>query len=120
MEQFHQEILCQLRKNIIDDIDIDNNILEPLTCNYILKRKDIENIYTGATKEARAEKLLDVLPRYVYIFLFYMCTCFNLSYTFLPQLLFKFFILFLLINNNNHTCNYAYNYLFNNIKILIL
>lgn len=94
MEQFHQEILCQLRKNIIDDVDIDNNILEPLISNNILKRKDIQNIYTGATKEQRAEKLLNVLPRYVYIFLFYTCTCFNLSYMFLPPLLFKFLFYF--------------------------
>lgn len=73
MEQFHQEILRKLRKNIIDDLDIENDILEPLTYNNILKRNDIENIYTGASKEERAEKLLHILPRYVYTFFCFMC-----------------------------------------------
>ncbi|XP_019885106.1 apoptotic protease-activating factor 1 isoform X2 [Camponotus floridanus] len=63
MEQFHQEILRQLRKNIIDDLDIENDILEPLQRNKILERNDIENIYTGVSKEERAEKLLHILPR---------------------------------------------------------
>ncbi|XP_029674820.1 uncharacterized protein LOC115242566 isoform X2 [Formica exsecta] len=63
MEPAHQDILLHLRKDIIDDLDIDNDIVEPLASNDILKTRDIQSIYTGATKEERAEKLLDILPR---------------------------------------------------------
>lgn len=73
MKQFQQEILHQLRKNIIDDLDIENDILKPLLCMDILNRVDVESIYTGATKEERAEKLLDILPRYVYTFFCFIC-----------------------------------------------
>lgn len=63
MKQHHQKILLHLRGNIIDDLDIDNDIVEPLASNDILKTRDIQIIYTGATKEERAEKLLDILPK---------------------------------------------------------
>lgn len=72
-----------MRRNIIDDLNIDNNIIEPLTSNGILKTEDIRIIYTGASNEERAEKLLDILPRYVYIFLFCICTCFIHSYIYM-------------------------------------
>lgn len=93
MEPAHQDILLQLRKDIIDDLDIDNDIVEPLASNDILKTRDIQSIYTGATKEERAEKLLDILPRYVSIFfvlylhifhtILNICFYFNLLFTFL-------------------------------------
>ncbi|XP_029154798.1 uncharacterized protein LOC114927905 isoform X2 [Nylanderia fulva] len=63
MEHSHQKILHHLRKNIIDDLNIDNNIVEPLTSQGILKTDDIQIIYTGVSNEERAEKLLDILPR---------------------------------------------------------
>lgn len=66
MEKSHRDILTRLRKNIIDDLDIDNDIIQPLRNEYILREEDIRHIYTGTTKEERASNLLDTLPRYVY------------------------------------------------------
>ncbi|XP_012525104.1 apoptotic protease-activating factor 1 isoform X2 [Monomorium pharaonis] len=63
MEKSHREILKRLRKNIIDDLDIDNDVLRPLRDEYILKEEDIKFVYMGETKEARAANLLDILPR---------------------------------------------------------
>lgn len=66
MDKPHKDILTHLRKNIIDDLDVDNDILQPLRNEYILREEDIRHIYTGGTKEERAAILLDILPRYVY------------------------------------------------------
>ncbi|XP_071562800.1 uncharacterized protein [Temnothorax nylanderi] len=63
MEKSHRDILTRLRENIIDDLDIDNDIIQPLRNEYILRQEDIKQIYSGATKEARAGWLLDILPR---------------------------------------------------------
>ncbi|KAL0120735.1 hypothetical protein PUN28_008418 [Cardiocondyla obscurior] len=63
MEKSHKDILIRLRKNIIDDLDVDNDIIQPLRNEYILREEDIRYIYTGSTKEERASLLLDILPR---------------------------------------------------------
>ncbi|KYN15354.1 hypothetical protein ALC57_12403 [Trachymyrmex cornetzi] len=64
MEKLHKDILIRLRKNVIDDLDVDNDIIQPLRNEYILTEDHIKNIYIGATKEERAAKLLDILPLY--------------------------------------------------------
>jgi len=66
MEKAHKDILIRLRKNIIDDLDVNNDIIQPLRNEYILREEDVKDIYIGATKEERASNLLDILPRYVY------------------------------------------------------
>jgi len=66
MDAIHQDILLRLRMNIIEDIDVDNDIIQPLVSEYVLKDEDVKYIYVGATKQERAEKLLDLLPQYVY------------------------------------------------------
>lgn len=71
MEKSHKDILTRLRRNIIDDINIDNDIIQPLRTEYILKEEDIRNIYIGASREERAGNLLDILPRYVFMYIFY-------------------------------------------------
>lgn len=67
MEGSHRKILLDLRMNIVQDMDIDNDILQPLISEYILKQEDVTYIYIGATKKERAERLLDLLPRYVHV-----------------------------------------------------
>ncbi|KAG5314620.1 APAF factor, partial [Acromyrmex insinuator] len=62
MEKLYKDILIRLRKNIIDDLDVDNDIIQPLRNEYIITEDHIKNIYIGATKEERAAKLLDILP----------------------------------------------------------
>lgn len=66
MEKFHRDILIQLRKNIVDDLDVDNDIIQPLRSLHVLREEDVRRIYTGATKEKRACNLLDILPGYVH------------------------------------------------------
>jgi len=66
MEKSHRDILIRLQKNIVDDLDIDNGIIQPLRNRNILLQEDIEHIYTGATKEERACNLLNILPGYVH------------------------------------------------------
>lgn len=68
METAHQDILHLLRNSIIADVDIDNDILQPLRLEYILTQENIRCIYTGATKQERAGILLDILPLYVYLY----------------------------------------------------
>ncbi|XP_011155807.2 apoptotic protease-activating factor 1 isoform X1 [Solenopsis invicta] len=63
MEKSHRDILIRLRKNIIDDLDIENNIIQSLRDENILKEEDIKCIYMGLTKEDRTCNLLDILPR---------------------------------------------------------
>lgn len=63
MEVSHREILIHLRSEIIDDIDVDNDIVQPLRNEYILREDDVKTIYVGATKEERAGILLDILPQ---------------------------------------------------------
>ncbi|XP_067209405.1 apoptotic protease-activating factor 1 isoform X2 [Linepithema humile] len=62
MEKSHKDILYHLRSNIIDDVDIDNDIIQPLTSEYILTQENIKYIYSGATKQERAGILLNILP----------------------------------------------------------
>ncbi|XP_011876259.1 PREDICTED: apoptotic protease-activating factor 1 isoform X2 [Vollenhovia emeryi] len=62
MERSHREILIRLRGNIIDDLDVDNDVIQTLRNEYILREEDVKHIYTGATKEERAIYLLDLLP----------------------------------------------------------
>ncbi|KAL6265324.1 hypothetical protein P5V15_002125 [Pogonomyrmex californicus] len=63
MEKSHKDILARLRKNIIDDLDVDNDVVQPLRLEYILREDDLKRIYAGATREERAANLLDILPR---------------------------------------------------------
>jgi len=70
MEKLHKDILIHLRKNIIDDLDVDNDVIQPLRNEYIITEDHIKNIYIGATKEERAAKLLDILPLYAYLYIF--------------------------------------------------
>ncbi|XP_011342861.1 apoptotic protease-activating factor 1 isoform X2 [Ooceraea biroi] len=63
MDVSHQDILSRLRMNIVQDLNIENGILQQLQSEYILKDDDIKYIYIGATKEERAERLLDLLPK---------------------------------------------------------
>jgi len=70
MEKSHKDILIRLRKNIIDDLDVDNDIILPLRKEYnILSDDDVKDIYIGTTKEERAGNLLDILPRYVCMYI---------------------------------------------------
>ncbi|KYM96416.1 hypothetical protein ALC62_12922 [Cyphomyrmex costatus] len=62
MEKLHKDILSRLRKKIIDDLDVDNDIIQPLRNEYILTEDHIRKIYIGVSKEERAGKLLDILP----------------------------------------------------------
>lgn len=57
----HLNILRELRKKIIDDVDVRNNILCPLERQYVLRKEDVEKINSGQTREARAKILLDIL-----------------------------------------------------------
>jgi hypothetical protein len=66
MDTTHQDILLRLRMDIIEDIDVDNDIIQPLVSEYVLKDEDVKYIYIGATKQDRAQRLLDLLPQYVY------------------------------------------------------
>lgn len=90
MEKSHKDILTRLRKNIIDDIDVENDIIYPLRSEYILKEEDVRHIYIGTTREERAGNLLDILPRYVYLCAFFIIfahiLC-KLSYFFILMLL---------------------------------
>ena len=63
MEQFHSNILTSFRSHIIQDLNVYNAILEPLTTQGVLQRQDIDKINAGQTYEDRAEILLDTLPR---------------------------------------------------------
>ena len=65
MDRIHSETLRKFRKAIIDDVDVHNGIIKPLTSEYILKDDDVKTILKGKTKEERASILLDLLPRYV-------------------------------------------------------
>ncbi|KAG7206909.1 hypothetical protein KM043_000802 [Ampulex compressa] len=62
MRKQHQEILRLLRNNIIDDMDVYNGIIRPLMAEYILREEDVKQISMGATKEDKAQILLDILP----------------------------------------------------------
>lgn len=79
MEKKHQDILKQLRQNFLDDLDVFNGIVLPLTTEYILKEEDVESIKKGKTKRERAKILLDLLPKFVLIqySLFDNCRLFN-------------------------------------------
>lgn len=89
MDKLHKDILIHLRKNIIDDLDVDNDIIQPLRNEYILTEDHIKIIYIGAIREERAAKLLDILPLYVYLCIF------RIVFTYIMQSL-TFFILMLL------------------------
>lgn len=63
MDQKHRDVLVQMRQNIIDDLDVYNGVIMPLTSEYILKEEDVTDIKRGRTKEERAQILLDLLPK---------------------------------------------------------
>ena len=64
MEKIHCDILRKYRRAIIDDVDVNNGIIKPLTTEYILKDDDVKRILNGNTKEERVSILLDILPRF--------------------------------------------------------
>lgn len=64
MDPRHQDVLRQMQQNIVDDLDVFNGIIIPLTTEYILREEDVNYIKKGKTKQERAQILLDILPRY--------------------------------------------------------
>jgi hypothetical protein len=76
MDQKHQDVLRQMRQNIVDDLDVYNGIILPLTTEYILREEDVNDIKRGKTKEERAQILLDLLPKYVSLYLSYLVIVF--------------------------------------------
>lgn len=64
MEKLHKHILRMLRENIVADMDVHNGIMKPLQSEYILRDQHIQEIEKGASKQRKAEILLDILPRY--------------------------------------------------------
>lgn len=67
MESAHREILTRLRSDIINDVDVNNGIINPLSTEYILREEDVNNIRAGKTKPEQAGILLDILPRYTHL-----------------------------------------------------
>lgn len=61
MNKLHLDILNELRNEIIDDIDVYNDILRPLESQDVLRKKDVEKINSGQTREGRSKILLDIL-----------------------------------------------------------
>lgn len=64
MDILHQNILLAMRSNIVADLDIYNGVIQLLKSEYILTDQDIANIEKGASKQEKAEILLDTLPGY--------------------------------------------------------
>ncbi|OXU28229.1 hypothetical protein TSAR_009640 [Trichomalopsis sarcophagae] len=62
MERRHQDVLRRMRQNIVDDLDVNNGIIIPLTTEFILREEDVIKIKKGKTKPERAAILLDLLP----------------------------------------------------------
>lgn len=62
MELKHQDVLKRMRQNIVEDLDVNNGIIIPLTTEFILRDEDVTEIKKGNTKPRRAEILLDLLP----------------------------------------------------------
>ncbi|XP_031834716.2 apoptotic protease-activating factor 1 isoform X2 [Nomia melanderi] len=62
MDKLHQNILQQLRRNIVLDMDVFNGIIQPLKSDYILTEQDVARMEACDSKEKRAEILLDILP----------------------------------------------------------
>jgi len=115
MEKSHKDILTRLRKNIIDDLDVDNDIILPLRKEYnILSDDDIKDIYIGTTKEERAGNLLDILPRYVCMYIhihtyIYIYTFFTHTYTHIhirAYIMQSYMFYFNVIALTNDTSNY--------------
>lgn len=75
MDRFHQDILRRLRKNIVDDLDVNNGIILPLTTEYILREEDVTDIRIGNTRQERVQILLDLLPRFVWLLLLLCSFC---------------------------------------------
>lgn len=69
MDNLHRSILKVLRKGIVADMDVHNGILKPLQVEYILRDQHIAQIEAGISKQQKAEILLDILPRYVHIYI---------------------------------------------------
>ncbi|XP_015189029.1 PREDICTED: apoptotic protease-activating factor 1 isoform X2 [Polistes dominula] len=63
MEQLHQDILQELRDQILDDMDVRNGVLPVLSAKYILKQEDVKYIESGNSIRNKAELLLDMLPK---------------------------------------------------------
>ncbi|XP_014606549.1 PREDICTED: apoptotic protease-activating factor 1 isoform X2 [Polistes canadensis] len=62
MEKFHQDILNELREQILADMDVRNGVLPVLSAKYILKQEDVKYIETGISLRDKAELLLEILP----------------------------------------------------------
>ncbi|XP_017884244.1 apoptotic protease-activating factor 1 isoform X2 [Ceratina calcarata] len=62
MDELHQHILKTLRRKIVADMDVHNNVIKPLQLRDILTDQHITKIESGTSKERRAEILLDILP----------------------------------------------------------
>lgn len=63
MEQRHLDILWEMRQQIIDDLDVFNGIIGPLTTEFVLKPEDVTDINRGRSKQEKAKILLDLLPQ---------------------------------------------------------
>ncbi|KAI4502395.1 hypothetical protein M0802_002307 [Mischocyttarus mexicanus] len=63
MEKLHQDILSELRENILNDMDVRNDVLSVLSAKYILKNEDIKCVESGRDLREKAQILLDILPK---------------------------------------------------------
>lgn len=62
MNRAHREILLELRRSIVDQIDVWNGIVQPLIVENIITVNDITNLADLPTRKQRVELLLDILP----------------------------------------------------------
>lgn len=67
MDPQHQNILQQLRRSILDDVDVKNGVLNHLQQRLILTDEHVAKILDGETNENKTEILLDIIPRYLKI-----------------------------------------------------
>lgn len=99
METSHKNILRHLRKEIIADLDVDNGIISPLKTEFILNDRDVERINNGADKKERASILLDILPGYLIIDIYYLIFTHCIVYKRVSFLPFSFYFDIILYND---------------------
>lgn len=63
MQKIHREVLIHLREKITDDLNVHNGIINFLKLQNILSNANISQIDEGANDSAKAEILLDILPK---------------------------------------------------------